>query len=1045
MDVRYRAMGVAVVRAVARGGQPGPDDWPDLASQGDRLEQVREWRAWLRRQWDDADLTEAIEIASPDLAASVGQICSGKVEEPRRVRRAAESVLSYRLRMTSRPTPFGVFAGVMPAVLGPRAQVRWDGAHAVARPDGRWLAELVTMQETEPDVLRSMPVVTNTLAFVRGDRLVLPSQPRVDDDGNATPSDVEVRHSRPVQVAVRAARSPVRLADLIATLAAEFSDTPEPVLETMLMRLVAVGVLVTALRPPMNITDPLGHLVDQLPAASSGAGRSAREILELAGRTLDQVGKCQTAAERRVLAGVASTQLAALHERPGSLLAVDLRLGGEITLPGGVAAEAATAASALVRLTPNPLGSPAWQAWHGQFIDRYGPGAVIPVIEAVDADRGLGYPAGYRGTPRPLPPQAHPARDEMLLRLAQRAVLDGAGEVVLNEQAVTELAEAGAGLGATRWEPHAVPHTELRFRLHAPTLNAVDRGAFTLVVTGASRQAGTTIGRFLHLLDAPERDQVGRMLTDLPTLNADAVTVQLSCAPLSPRAQNLVRAPALLPLLSLGEHPAPGSGRPITVDDLAIVGDTHRLCLVRMSNGKVVEPLALNALELRHATHPLARLLCEITTSRAAACIPFSWGAAAGQPVLPRVRYGRSVLRPASWNLRPDDLPRRAAPTTEWEKAFENLRHTYRIPSSVYAGEADVVLRLDLDEPAHRVLLRTQLDRARAVLLTEAAPANAFGWIGGRPHEITLPLSRVGPPLPLAPVLRRGRPLRPSRHSGHLPGTSRWLYARLRSHPARQTELITVHLPELMAALPSTANGQQPPIWFLRYDNDAPHLRLRIHLGEDADAFGVVARHVGAWAGRLRAAGLLGGFLLDTYEPEVGRYGTGPVLEAAEAVFAADSAATIAQLTITRRPSGPAPTVVTAASLVDLAAGFVGAADRGQRWLLEHVARQSGPALDRDLHAQTLRLLEAQSAQLRDPLSEDPVTRAWAQRHQTLRAYRSLLNDPDSTADGPDPNQVLASLLHLHHARMIGTSTDSELTCLRLARAAALTLTARAR
>ena len=35
-----------------------------------------------------------------------------------------------------------------------------------------------------------------------------------------------------------------------------------------------------------------------------------------------------------------------------------------------------------------------------------------------------------------------------------------------------------------------------------------------------------------------------------------------------------------------------------------------------------------------------------ISTARAAACGPFSWGAANRLPFLPRVRYGRTILRP---------------------------------------------------------------------------------------------------------------------------------------------------------------------------------------------------------------------------------------------------------------------------------------------------------------------------------------------------------------------------------------------------------------
>ncbi|MGH3888023.1 MAG: lantibiotic dehydratase C-terminal domain-containing protein, partial [Pseudonocardiaceae bacterium] len=59
---------------------------------------------------------------------------------------------------------------------------------------------------------------------------------------------------------------------------------------------------------------------------------------------------------------------------------------------------------------------------------------------------------------------------------------------------------------------------------------------------------------------------------------------------------------------------------------------------------------------------------------------------------------------------------------------------------------------------------------------------------------------------------------------------------------------------------------------------------------------------------------------------------------------------------------------------------------------------------------------------------------AWGRRRSALAAYRSHLRP----AEGPDPDPVLAALLHLHHARMIGINRDSERICRRLARAAAL-------
>lgn len=56
-----------------------------------------------------------------------------------------------------------------------------------------------------------------------------------------------------------------------------------------------------------------------------------------------------------------------------------------------------------------------------------------------------------------------------------------------------------------------------------------------------------------------------------------------------------------------------------------------------------------------------------------------------------------------------------------------------------------------------------------------------------------------------------------------------------------------------------------------------------------------------------------------------------------------------------------------------------------------------------------------------------------AELTRTLTTYRSLVD-----RDGLDADQVLADLLHLHHARVVGVDLSSERHCLRLARAVAL-------
>jgi len=465
MATQFRCVDAAVVRVAVFGSELDLPPWPDLT--GSAPEYVEEWRSWLRLVWQQEALVEAIEVASPVLARRVGDVCGGQVQQPRRVRRVVESAVRYLLRLTSRATPFGLFAGVAPLRLGSTASVRWGERHrAVTRPDAAWLAEVIAQLEARPDVRTHLPVMANNLGFVRGDRLVVPCQQPPGIPGKVRPGDVSVRHTRAVQTVIQAARSPITIGDLIAKLAAELPGKPLAKIQKILTELVSCRILVTSLHPPMDVTDPLGHVIEQLTAMETGAAPLSvvRELRAISGQ-LSRDDQVSAPGARRALRASVSQQMSAICDRPEPSLAVDLRVDCSVVLPQAVAREAEAAASALVRLRPHRFGNPAWRAWHTRFLERYGSGAVVPVDQVVDADTGLGYPAGYRGslmTP-PAPPTL--ARDRKLLHLAQRAALDGGGEVVLDEHVLSELAADSTGAPP----PHGPPHTELRFSLHAPT------------------------------------------------------------------------------------------------------------------------------------------------------------------------------------------------------------------------------------------------------------------------------------------------------------------------------------------------------------------------------------------------------------------------------------------------------------------------------------------------------------------------------------------------------------------------------------------------
>ncbi|MGH3930564.1 MAG: lantibiotic dehydratase family protein, partial [Pseudonocardiaceae bacterium] len=652
-------------------------------------EHVARWRCWLQQVWAQDMVTAAVEVASPVLARRIDEVCAGHEQRVGQVRRTVVSMMRYLLRMTSRATPFGLFAGVAPARFGLELQLRYgEKHHGVARVDTEWLVGAITRLEWCPELRCRLPVVLNNLAFVRDGRLVVGCQRQPTRSGQTEPAEVSVRHTRAVEAVIQAAGSPIRVGDLVSKLTAEFPGTPEPVIERMLTELVSQRILVTSLRPPMTATDPLGYVVEELAAVGADAvpqvAKLVRDLREIH-LDLSRRNRVSSPTERGEHRSVAAARMAAIYtsERP---VTVDLRVDCALVLPDAVAREAEAAAAALARLSPCPVGVPAWRDYHVRFfLERYGIGAVVPMSEILHADTGLGFPAGYRDARlKPPPAPGLSERDVALLQLAQKAAMDHSVEVVLDEEAMAKLAVQDF---ATQMQPH----TELSFRIHAPTWGAVDRGEFDLAVVGVSRAAGTMTGRFLDLFDPADRERMLSAYAGLPTVGEDAVPVQVSCPPLSVRAENVARSPAVLPhIVSLGEHHPPGAGV-IPLDDLAVSGDAQGLYLVSLSRGCRVEPVVFSAVEFTHTAHPLLRFLCEISTARAAACVPFSWGAASRLPFVPRVRYRRSILSPARWILAATDLPGPTAAWPQWVASLAAWRGRCRVPEAVYLGEVIAV------------------------------------------------------------------------------------------------------------------------------------------------------------------------------------------------------------------------------------------------------------------------------------------------------------------------------------------------------------------
>jgi thiopeptide-type bacteriocin biosynthesis protein len=1011
----YQYLDAALVRAPAWDIRDLALPWPDMAGGA----AAASWRSWLDQAWQIPGFAAAVETASPDLARQVTRIRTAADLPDAAVRRTVLSVLRYLLRGTSRATPFGLLAGVAPARIGRGARIHAGNTHrAAARADATWLTGVIEMMEADDQLRPRLIVAASDLIVARGGYLVIGHRPGTSAE--TAPEQVKVRAARPVLAALDAARSPIRAADLAAKLAAEFPDADGSAISHLIAQMIAQRLLLTNLRAPTTEPDPLAALLAKLATVLPHSDPRVTS-LRAASTSLARHNSARDPAVVLAQRHRAAALMTGLIPTGRPVLAIDLRLDWDLTIPHVVATEAAKAAGALTRLASNRALNRGWAVWHARFLDRYGPGAVVPVLDATDDAAGLGFPAGYLGSP--YPGQEDPPfteRDKILLRLAQQAILRREHEINLEGALIDELAVPGAG------DP-AQPSAELTVRMHAARIADVDAGRFTLHVTGVSRGTGTVAGRFLHLVDGPDRARMLAVYGALPGAHRGSLPAHLSATPLYPRAENIARVPqAARLLISVGEHPAADPARQIPVSDLAVTADARTLHLVSLSRREPVHTILPSAIDVTIHTHPLARFLLEAPVALATPCAAFDWGAASALPVLPALRYGRTVLSPARWRLNADSLPGKHDTWSRWDEALADWATRAWLPRHIQAGDGDRRIALDLAEPSHRVLLRDEIDRTGHARLHTAPSPGDLGWADGHPHEITIPLAAAGPPA--HPVRHSSSEVTTRRH-GDLPGCGRRLYLQLYAPRDLQDTILTRHLPRLATEL-----GDKVRWWFIRYGNPGPHLRLRLLLPASYSP-GEAAEQAGAWVSELRAHGLINRVTWDTYYPETARFGGAGVMDEAEAFFAADSAAAAAQIATSASKNGPGASPLTAASMADIVTSATADHHNAMHWLARHVTADSVPP-PRPVYNAAVALVGSPRAGL-----ADSITQAWLARRAALAAYRSALAQAGSIS----LTDLLPDLLHLHHARIAGPDPAAERACLHLARAGALSWLARTR
>jgi hypothetical protein len=689
-------------------------------------------RAFIRAHLERPEIREALSLASRSLQGSLASWARDpESEDGQKVER---TLVRYLSRMSTRPTPFGLFAGCGVGELGDRTEVRVPSLAAHRRHtrlDNDYLVQLTEDLLARPSVRHHVRYRPNNSLCEHGEQLRYVEPQRAGQD--RTYSLVALESNEFVAIAVERAREGATAPEIARALV---ESDPEVDLEEAIGFvdvLIDSHILISDLEPAVTGREPIHELIDALAAIPGvDAEKSALERVRHILAGIDEIRPFvpQDDAYAEIERELETTGTSADRQH---LLQVDMQLGlGRATLNERIVPELVRAATFVMQYCPQP-DDVYMSEFCRRFEKRY-ERAEVPLLEVLDEDSGIGFGqlSAEGNDPEPMLagvnlPRARKqaigrmwgAFEEVLLRKLD-AMVPGQIEIQVDVDDFAHVVPEALEL------PDACA---LNVTLAARSADAIDAGdyrALLHLVDGPS--AVNWLGRFCHG-DPTLKGHVERALRQEQALRPDAVFAEIVHLP-EGRTGNVLHRPVLrdyeIPVLGRSGADA---AHQLPPDDLTVTVWDGRVVLKSKRLGKEVIPRLCSAHAFPNPTNiGLYRFLGFLQTDANVVAVGSPRSAA-----LVRAARGDGTSRAVAGSLVPQVPRARAAVRRDESRAMGGHAAAPPLARSASARQHPARRQCDADRSGQSLVGRERdlAAQARAGGQPRRGLSSAVGDLGG--------------------------------------------------------------------------------------------------------------------------------------------------------------------------------------------------------------------------------------------------------------------------------------------------------------------------
>lgn len=838
---------------------------------------------------------ECILISSRSLYSTLIDFSEGK--DIKKLDYFLQSIYKYLTRISTRPTPFGLFSGVdFGNYTNDKTTLKYsDNKYKkYVRPDIEWLIKLV--KHIEDIEYMNLNYRKNDSILIKGERVFLlySTEKNEEINENANDSNIEeisIKLTGSLELILQLTQNTISYKDLLQKLIDNYGSEYEQTIEAYLKNLIKNEYLISNLMPPLTVDDQLDYIINEIDRLNiiNGLKNQLIEIKNL----IKEYMETDLGQGEEIYINLCSKMKNIVSCK--SILQVDMKLNlEEKTMNSKVIDEINDLVNMILTIsTPFKDRDSYFKRYKQQFIERYGEDREVSLLEMLDNDRGIGAPIGYKYPPTNRVEQVilNNQINRNLKTYFEYKYIDA----IKNKKSIVINDKEIKNLQLPEYSYDEAPNSlELNLMIKSNSKeNEQNNLKYYIGPNLGSNYAGKSFGRFSYMMQDEKNcfSTVAKSELDIFGQN-NYITCELVYLPNKVRVSNVSRNIHGSDYeIALCTNSSKDDKRRISLDDIFIGIENNKFYAKSKSLNKRLIITINNMLNIDFAPNAI-KFLSDINQDGKRFWYEFPWNNIFNNSIyIPKIEYKNFTISPSIWKFDKEILGvNKKTSFDKFKDIIGKYFDKYDVPKYVYLTSGDNRTLLNAKDLRSLEILQHEINNKDEVILNSYEDEE-FNIVKDKEQkeyfcELVVPLLKVKkeqPKIQSTEIIREDIPSL-SEERLKLP-FDQWLYLKLYGVASNIEDLISFDVSRYCEE--KVSKGDIDKYFFMRYADPVPHLRLR--LNAPREKLLELYPEIQDWLKSLMEKGLMNRYVIDSYDREVERYGGSKLMDVAENLFYFDS------------------------------------------------------------------------------------------------------------------------------------------------------------